>query len=93
MSDRKSDLVNVTGLWIQESKGGSSYMSAIVERSEVIEAIEKAGTPKVKLMVFKGKKDKEKSPDYNLCVAPFVPKASEGVRPDYDPDKPDDLPF
>lgn len=92
MSERKSDIENLTGLWTQQSKSGGSYMSAIVEVSELVEKLEKVGTSKVKLMIFTAKERKsEKHPDHNLCVSPFVPGSGGGQSPKKEWPTPEDL--
>lgn len=55
-----SNLVQLTGLWIQQGKSGD-FLSGTVGRASY--------------MVFKNtKKQKENDPDYYLCLAPSKPK-------------------
>ena len=52
MSQRQSDLVNLTGLWTQASKSGGSYMSAIIDVAELVGKLQAVGTDKERLMIF-----------------------------------------
>ncbi len=52
-----SKMVNVCGLWLNESKNGEKYFSGSLGNMNVL--------------IFKVKEKKsEKSPDYTLCIAP-----------------------
>lgn len=75
---KESDMVSISGFWLNESKAGNKYMSGSLNQ-EAIDAIVSAGAG-AKLMLFKVKEKKhEKSPDYSLMIAPpkEAPKAME----------------
>lgn len=82
----KSAFIELTGLWLNESKSGEKYFSGI------------AG--KVKYMVFKNKNKKgEKEPDYRLVITQMEPKPEPPAQTAPPPPAPvapaadDDLPF
>lgn len=61
-----SNLVQLTGLWIQKGKSGD-FLSGNVGRANYL--------------LFKNhKKEKPNEPDYYLCIAPSKPKQEE--KPD-----------
>ena len=85
MSEQKSDLITLGGLWINTTKSGKKYMSGNL-------------TPTVKLMIFKVENKKtDKHPDYTMCLAP-VKKQDQNESAPPEPEAPpmddgDDLPF
>ena len=57
MADKESDLVEIGGLWLNESKGGEKYFSGSLGSA--------------RLIIFKNKfKEADNQPDYRLYVAP-----------------------
>jgi len=54
-------MINATGLWLNKTKDGKSYMSGTMGG--------------VKVLIFKNeKKTEDKHPDYQLCFAENKPK-------------------
>ena len=72
MSDKKS-IINITGLWVRESKNGNEYMQSAKVTEEMVEKLKDALNEfglGAKFMIFQTKEKKSKnSPDYSLCVA------------------------
>lgn len=66
---KKSDLTDLTGLWVREAKSGSKYLTAVIKKEIVIPA----GSV---LMAFKVDKEGKKAnvPDYSLCFGPLKEK-------------------
>lgn len=66
MSEQKSDLITLGGLWINTTKSGKKYMSGNL-------------TPTVKIMIFKvDDKKTDKHPDYTMCLAPIKKQDNKG---------------
>ena len=64
MSDKKSDLIEIGGLWENDGKGGK-YLSGKLGRA--------------KLLVFPNKfKEKDSQPDYRMYVAPAPEREDSG---------------
>lgn len=72
-----SKLVKLTGLWMQKSKGGDSFMSGSVNQG-------------MSLLIFKNKNKREGSndPDYNAFFAP-----QESKEKAKKPESNEDIPF
>jgi uncharacterized protein (DUF736 family) len=95
-----SDMTELAGLWIGESKKGTKYMSGRLtdEALDALNAADGAG----KLMVYRNEtKKSDKAPDYRLMFAPDddarpAPKPRGGgdrTRPDAPPPEDDEIPF
>lgn len=58
----EKNMINLTGLWINESKNGDTYLAGNIGAA--------------KLMVFKNNRKQEgsKQPDYYVTLAPYEPK-------------------
>jgi hypothetical protein len=75
-----SSLINATGLWVNESKGGKKYMAGNMGN--------------VRVLVFKNeKKRNEKDPDYRLCFAQREQKESSRGSDEAPPPEDEDIPF
>lgn len=74
---KQSNLLSVTGLWINKSKDGkSTFLAGNL-------------SPRVRVLVFKNsRKQKDTDPDYNVCFAPVEQKEKVEREPDVD-----DIPF
>ena len=78
----KSNLVEITGLWINETQGGVKYFSGYMGNA--------------KILIFKNKfKETEKHPDYKMYVAENKKKEEQASQPEStpEPEAGDDLPF
>jgi hypothetical protein len=83
----KGDLLRVTGLWENDARDGSQYLSGSVGA--------------LRILVFKNKYKKKNSnqPDYNLYIAPSEPKEKSVQEEAEERDKAiediydDDIPF
>lgn len=62
--------VKLTGMWSKKSKGGVDYITAIVDRAKLIDALNSVPGFKVNLMLFKNTKrpDHPNDPDYSLSA-------------------------
>lgn len=62
--------VKLTGMWRKKSKGGVDYVTAIVDRAKLIDALNSVPGTKVNLMLFKNNKraDHPNDPDYSLSA-------------------------
>lgn len=72
-----SKLLNLTGLWFQKSKNGTTYMSGSIGRG-------------INLLVFKNTKKRPNSndPDYHVCLAPNEPKEKPPASSDSNEEEP-----
>ena len=61
-----SDLIKLTGLWINE-KNGRKYMSGTLRDSD-IEAL--TGLGDMKILIFKNDDKEDNQPDYRMLAAP-----------------------
>lgn len=70
-----SDLISVAGLWINEKKDGSTYLSGNWGYN-------------TKILVFKNTKKEpgSKQPDYTFCLAPIEQKEKQPVQQQEDTD-------
>jgi hypothetical protein len=74
----ESNLPNVCGLWKQQSKDGTTYLSGVLGN--------------VKIMVFQNRnKTSNRAPDYTLCLAPRAEKKQANSNEPPPPE--DDVPF
>ena len=61
VTKKKSDLVKISGLWLNKDKNGNTYMSGNMGGARIV-------------ILKNTYKEKDEHPNYNLFVAPFQKK-------------------
>lgn len=78
MAPQQGQMLSVCGLWSNQTKDGREYMSGSIGN--------------VKVLIFRNQNKKgERSPDWNLCLAPKPRDGEQGGGAG--PDMSDDMPF
>ena len=83
----KSKMRKVGAFWLKESEAAGKFMSGQIDVPVPIII-----GPDDRLMLFRNKSESENSPDYDLMVAPSLPKA-ENAESSLDGSDNDDVPF
>jgi len=82
---KKGDLIKLCGLWGGKTQAGDRYLNGRLSYSS-------------KILILKNKnKQKDNDPDYNLFLAPYTPKQTDGGggngNNDNNYDEDDKIPF
>lgn len=78
-----SKALKVGAIWKRKSKAGNDYMSGMIEKQKLIEAIQKAPNDQIRIMLTNNKSENPKAPTFHIvCTEVEYQKSEQQAQTD-----------